>query len=148
MERIDKLGFTVKVHLANVYSTTHFSFVSCKYSFPPFQDLRSEKHEEAINISMEGSLRNLELGIIFASRAQKPPRQACSLMAFNFPLKQCLFPNKRLIQEESSVCRVIYTQMLPPFLSGARCIRDPTPEPLAFSSSRKIAAGHQSLPLN
>lgn len=38
--------------------------------------------------------------------------------------------------------------MLPPFLSGARCLCDPTPEPFAFSSSRKIAAGHQSLPLN
>lgn len=143
----DKLGFTVKVHLANVYSTTCFSFVSCKYSFVPCQDLRSQKHEEAINISMEGSLWNLEFGIIFASQAQKPPRQACLLIAFNFPLKQCLFLNKRLIQE-GSVCRVIYTQLLPPFHSEASCVHVPTPETSAFSSSRKIASGHQSLQLN
>lgn len=66
-----QLGFRAKVHLANVYSMTGFPFVSCKYSFMPCQDLRSQKHEEAINISMEKSLWNLEFGIIFASQAQK-----------------------------------------------------------------------------
>lgn len=113
----------------------------------PCQDWRPQKHEETINISMEGSLWNLEFGIIFASQAQKPPRQACLLIAFNFPLKQCLFLNKRLIQE-GSVCPVIYTPVLPPSHSEARRIHVPTPETFAFSSSRKIAAGHRSLQLN
>lgn len=69
------------------------------------------------------------------------------LIAFNFPLKLCLFLNKRLI-EEGSVCRVIYTRVLPPFHSEVRCTHVPTPEMFEFSSSRKIAADHQSLQLN
>lgn len=96
---------------------------------------------------MEESLWNPEFGMIFASWAQKPSRRACLLIAFNFPLKQCLFLNKRLI-EEGSVCRVIYAQVLPPLLSEAHCKLVPTPEMFGFSFSRKIAAGHQSLQLN
>lgn len=46
---------------------------------------------------MEEPPWNLEFGIIFASQAQKLPGQACSLIAFNFPLKQRL--NKRLTEE-------------------------------------------------
>ena len=96
---------------------------------------------------MEGSLWNPEFGIIFASQAQKLPRQACLLIAFNFPLKQGLFLNKRLI-EEGSVCRVIYIQVLPPVRSETRRTHVPTLETFAFSSPRKIAAGHESLRLN
>lgn len=69
------------------------------------------------------------------------------LIAFNFPLKQCLFLNKRLI-EEGSVCPVIYTRVLPPFRSEARCTHVLTPEMFEFSTSRNIAADHQSLQLN
>ena len=66
--------------------------------------IRGHRHTDVINISMERSLWNPESGIIFASQAQKTPRQACLLIDFNFPLKQCLLLNKRLI-EEGSVCQ-------------------------------------------
>lgn len=123
-----------------------FPFVAGKYSFTPCQDLRSQKHEEVINTSMEGSLWNPEFGIIFASQAQKPPRQACLLIAFNFPLKQGLFPKKRLI-EQGSICRAIYIQVLPPVHSETRRTQVPTLETFGFSSPRKGAAGHESLQL-
>lgn len=126
-------GLQSKSTYSKCLSYECFPFVSCKYSFTPCQDLRSEKHEEVINISMERSLWNPEFGIIFASQAQKPPRQACLLIAFNFPLKQCLLLNKRLI-EEGSVCRVIYTQVLPPFIQECGAHTSP---PLRRSFSKK-----------
>lgn len=110
-----------------------FPFASCKYSFTPCQHLRSQTHEEVINISMERSLWNPEFGIIFASQAQKPPRQACLLIAFNFPLKQCLLLNKRLI-EKGSVCQWFILKFCLLFIQECSAHTSP---PLRRSFSKK-----------
>lgn len=86
---------------------------------------------------MDGLPWNPEFGIIFASQAQKLHKQACLLIAFNFPLKQCPFLNKRLI-EVGSARRIICTWVVPPFHSETCCTHSPTPRCLNSVFQEKL----------